>query len=86
MINVRHILISPKFSSADLKKAQLELDSIKNQIASGKITFEEAALKFSDDTETKLNGGLLINPATGTTKGPGCSLLRCVKKIHGFPV
>jgi peptidyl-prolyl cis-trans isomerase SurA len=68
MINVRHILISPKFSSADLKKAQLELDSIKNQIASGKITFEEAALKFSDDTETKLNGGLLINPATGTTK------------------
>ncbi|MFZ4612325.1 MAG: peptidylprolyl isomerase, partial [Bacteroidia bacterium] len=68
MINVRNILISPKFSSADLKKAQLELDSIKNQIASGKITFEEAALKFSDDTETKLNGGLLINPATGTTK------------------
>jgi peptidyl-prolyl cis-trans isomerase SurA len=68
MINVRHILISPKFSSADLKKAQLELDSIKNQIALGKITFEEAALKFSDDTETKLNGGLLINPATGTTK------------------
>jgi peptidyl-prolyl cis-trans isomerase SurA len=68
MINVRHILISPKFSSADLKKAQLELDSIKNQIASGKITFEEAALKFSDDAETKLNGGLLINPATGTTK------------------
>jgi peptidyl-prolyl cis-trans isomerase SurA len=68
MINVRHILISPKFSSADLKKAQLELDSIKNQIASGKFTFEEAALKFSDDAETKLNGGLLINPATGTTK------------------
>ena len=68
MINVRHILISPKFSSTDIKKAQLELDSVKNQIALGKITFEEAALKFSDDNETKLNGGLLINPATGTTK------------------
>jgi peptidyl-prolyl cis-trans isomerase SurA len=68
MINVRHILISPKFSSTDIKKAQLELDSIRNQIVSGKITFEEAAIKFSDDSETKLNGGLLINPATGTTK------------------
>lgn len=68
MINVRHILVSPKFSSTDIKKAQLELDSIRNQIVSGKITFEEAAIKFSDDSETKLNGGLLINPATGTTK------------------
>ena len=68
MINVRHILISPKFSSTDIKKAQLELDSIRNQIVLGTISFEEAALKFSKDEETKLNGGLLINPATGTTK------------------
>jgi peptidyl-prolyl cis-trans isomerase SurA len=68
MINVRHILISPKFSSTDIKNSQLQLDSVRNLIVEGKITFEEAALKFSDDEETKLNGGLIINPATGTTK------------------
>jgi peptidyl-prolyl cis-trans isomerase SurA len=68
MINVRHILISPKFSSTDIKKAQSELDSVRNQIVLGNISFEEAALKYSNDDETKLNGGLMINPATGTTK------------------
>ena len=68
MINVRHILISPKFSSTDIKNAQHELDSVRKQIVDGNITFELAAQKFSDDDETKLNGGLILNPATGTTK------------------
>ena len=32
------------------------------------MKFEEAALKFSSDKETKQNGGLLINPAAASTK------------------
>jgi peptidyl-prolyl cis-trans isomerase SurA len=31
------------------------------------MTFEEAAEKFSDDENTRNNGGLMINPETGTT-------------------
>ena len=66
-INVRHILISPKPSSVDLEKGRLKLDSLSQMIRQGNITFEEAALKFSDDADTKNNGGLMINNATGST-------------------
>jgi peptidyl-prolyl cis-trans isomerase SurA len=66
-INVRHILISPKASSADLDKARMKLDSISQLIRLGKISFEEAALKYSDDADSKNNGGILINAATGST-------------------
>jgi peptidyl-prolyl cis-trans isomerase SurA len=31
------------------------------------MSFEDAALKFSDDADTKNNGGLLINPGSGST-------------------
>lgn len=68
MINVRHILLSPKSSSGDIRKAQAELDSIRGLIVSGAMSFEEAAQKFSDDEETKLSGGVMINPSSGTTK------------------
>ena len=67
-INIRHILLQPKVSEPDLQKAYLLLDSIRNQIMLGNITFEYAAEKFSDDEETHNNGGLMINPETGTNK------------------
>lgn len=66
-INCRHILLTPKASSADLEKARITLDSLYNEIEKGTITFEEAVLKFSDDAETKYNRGLLVNPMTGST-------------------
>jgi len=66
-INVRHILMSPKASSSDLDKARIKLDSVAALIKAGSITFEEAAAKYSDDVDTKFNGGLLVNPATGST-------------------
>ena len=66
-INVRHILMSPKASASDLDKARIKLDSIAALIQAGSITFEEAAAKYSDDVDTKFNGGLLVNPATGST-------------------
>lgn len=67
-VNVRHILLTPKTNSSDLMKALQQIDSIKNLIIAGKYTFAEAALKFSDDKETKYNNGLIINPSTGTTR------------------
>ncbi|MBC8486503.1 MAG: peptidylprolyl isomerase, partial [Bacteroidetes bacterium] len=65
-INVRHILIRPKVSSMDLARAKVKLDSIANIIEDGKYTFDEAVVEFSDDP-SKNNGGLLINPMTGTS-------------------
>jgi len=66
-INVKHILMSPKPSLTDLDKARIKLDSIAALIQNGTISFEDAAAKYSDDIDTKFNGGLLLNPATGST-------------------
>jgi peptidyl-prolyl cis-trans isomerase SurA len=66
-INVRHILMSPKASAEDLDKARLKLDTVLREIRLGRITFEEAATKYSDDEETRNNGGLMVNSNTGST-------------------
>ncbi|MCD6659047.1 MAG: peptidylprolyl isomerase [Lentimicrobium sp.] len=66
MINTRHILLMPKISDDDLARASKLLDSVANLIREQKMTFEEAALKFSDDPG-RINGGLLLNPMTGNT-------------------
>jgi peptidyl-prolyl cis-trans isomerase SurA len=66
-INVRHILIQPKISPLQLSNARNKLDSIRRLITSEELTFAEAALKFSDDPG-KVNGGIMINPFTNTTR------------------
>ena len=66
-INVRHILLKPKFSSSSLKSASDKINSIKLEIDSNLLSFEEAIIKYSDD-DSKNNGGLIINPQTGTTQ------------------
>lgn len=65
-INVRHILLRPKISPLELQKASNYLDSIRVLIANDSITFEAAALKFSD-TQNRFNEGLIINPGSGNT-------------------
>jgi peptidyl-prolyl cis-trans isomerase SurA len=67
-INVRHILLRAVTQAEDLVGAQAFSDSIANLIRVNKISFNEAAEKFSDDTETKMSGGNVINPTTGATK------------------
>jgi len=65
-INTRHILLMTKPSPEDLEKARIQLDSVLILVRNGEITFEEAALKYSDDPG-KANGGYMINPYSGTT-------------------
>ena len=60
-INCRHILLKPKVSEASLEAATHRLDSISNDIKSGKFTFDEAASYLSDDKDTKNNYGLMTN-------------------------
>ena len=65
--DVRHILIQPKISEAELQASKDEMSKIRAQILSGEITFEDAVLKYSDDKETKNNKGLILNPQTNDT-------------------
>ena len=66
-VNVRHILIQPKVSPFDLAKASSYLDSIAGVIKHDSISFEKAALKYSDDPG-KINGALMVNPQTNTSR------------------
>ena len=61
-LDLRHILIQPEIPQSAVDGAKIELDSIRAQILAGKYTFAEAALNFSDEKETKFDGGLLRNP------------------------
>jgi peptidyl-prolyl cis-trans isomerase SurA len=66
-IRISHILIKPKITSFDLQQALLFLDSIRTLIIEGKITFEKAVDKFSQDEESKNQGGLIMNPRNGSS-------------------
>ncbi|MCM5662729.1 peptidylprolyl isomerase [Galbibacter mesophilus] len=66
--DVRHILLRPEISSEAIEDTKAELDSIRSKIMQGKFTFEEAARNFSDEKETRFDGGVLRNPETFDTK------------------
>lgn len=57
----RHILLRPTFTDAELAEDITMLDSLATEIKEGRITFEEAAKKHSDDKYSKQNGGLVTN-------------------------
>lgn len=61
-LDLRHILLIPEIPQIALDTAVKELDSIRQQILDDKYTFADAALNFSDEKETKFDGGLLRNP------------------------
>tara|TARA_R110001583_G_scaffold8329_13_gene40078 strand:- start:1783 stop:3234 length:1452 start_codon:yes stop_codon:yes gene_type:complete len=63
-LDLRHILITPEISQEALDSAKKELDTIRKQIMDGKYSFADAARNFSDEKETKFDGGLLRNPIT----------------------
>lgn len=65
--DVRHILLRPFISNAQLEAANEKLDEVREKIILGELTFEEAAKQYSEEEETKFNGGKLINPVTGGT-------------------
>ncbi len=67
-LDLRHILIQPEISQNVLDEAKAELDTIRKKIMDGEFTFAEAALNFSDEKETKFDGGLLRNPVNFDSK------------------
>lgn len=67
-LDLRHILIKPKITPANLEATKAKLDSIRQLIIDDKISFEEAAQQFSAAEESRLNGGRVMNPQTGDSR------------------
>jgi Parvulin-like peptidyl-prolyl isomerase len=61
LFNARHILIKPVFSAESQLKVTNKLDSIARIVRADSMTFDQAALRFSEDKNSRLNGGLIVN-------------------------
>lgn len=71
--NSRHILMVPKPTDDDAQQSMDFLDSIRNEIEEGNLTFEEAAKEHSDDKNTNANGGF-IQGQFGSMRIPAAGL------------
>ena len=67
-INCRHILLKPRVSYEDKQNAIARLDSIRTLLVEGKMPFEAAVARFSEDKSTAMSGGLMTNANTGASK------------------
>ena len=61
LYHFRHILLRPVYTSEELGESLDLLDSLANQIRIDSISFEKAALEYSDDASSKMNGGIVSN-------------------------
>lgn len=57
----RHILLRPTFTYEELAQPANELDSIARLIRMDSLSFDDAALRHSDDVISKYNGGIVSN-------------------------
>lgn len=67
-LDVRHIILFPEVSQSDIDQAKVKIDSVRAEIVKGNLTFAEAAQQFSDEKETRNNGGQLVNPVSLDTR------------------
>lgn len=61
----QHILIIPEYTPDAIEAAALKIDSCYNALKAGKITWDEAVLKYSNDEATMQNRGIITNPISG---------------------
>ena len=59
-VNVRHILMRPKATSDVKTQGINKLDSLANLIRENKITFEQTVMAYSQDKNTRMNAGLMM--------------------------
>jgi peptidyl-prolyl cis-trans isomerase SurA len=63
-----HILLKPEIPESKLKETEIKVQNIIAEIKEGKLTFQEAVKKYSEDKDTKNSGGLLVNGQTGESR------------------
>jgi peptidyl-prolyl cis-trans isomerase SurA len=59
-VHARHILIRPQTTPQSLDRVKLHADSIFKSIKIDKLPFSTAASLYSDDKESKFNGGMMM--------------------------
>ena len=67
-VDIRHILKMPQHTSADFEIAMKRLDSVRAQIVAGKLSFQEAVGKYTTDEQSKMTGGMIVDPQTSVTQ------------------
>jgi peptidyl-prolyl cis-trans isomerase SurA len=60
-VNVRHILIKTEPVPASLERAKAHIDSVYQNVIKKTVDFGTAASLYSDNNDTKYNGGMMLN-------------------------
>ena len=60
--------MQPEILDSKVNEAKEKIEKIRKDILDGKITFEEAVVKYSEDEDTKNSGGMIMNPYTNETR------------------
>jgi peptidyl-prolyl cis-trans isomerase SurA len=66
--DARHILIKSTPNAEEISAAKKELDSIRTLVIEKKISFKDAAYKYSDDKSSKFSAGVMANNNDGSDK------------------
>ncbi len=83
-INTRHILLRPKVADKDLSDAIHRLDNLRTDIVDNKkVSFEEAVRYVSQDKDTRMSNGVMVNTQTGATRFQMSELPQEVAKAIG---
>lgn len=64
---IRYILKAPQVTDAELNSAKTRLDSIRSKLIAGTLVFGQAVALYSEDDNSKEEGGLLMSPVDGST-------------------
>lgn len=60
-VNVRHILIKTEPVPASMERSKAHIDSIYRSVVDKKVDFATGASLYSDNNDTKYNGGMMLN-------------------------
>lgn len=81
-INCRHILLKPKVDEKVLREALVRLDSVRADIVDHKkATFEDATKYISQDKDTRMSNGVMVNADNGTTRFQMSQLPQEIAKV-----
>ena len=80
-VRCRHIILKPKIDIEAKEKIIASMDSLVNSIRKGEITFADAALRYSNDKNSRNNGGIVIHPTTMSSKFEPSMLPPDVSKV-----
>lgn len=88
LYHCRHILLRPTYTYEELMQPAHQLDSIARLIRLDSLSFSDAALRFSDDASSKMNGGIVSNhdilARQGVYDGARLTATRFLKEDFGM--